>query len=167
MDQVQARIDVTNWITGFVEKPSPLLNGWPPCPYARQARLENRVDIRMGSHPYHDLEQLATQGLGDLDVVVLVYDPGQFDLLTFRKHWQSAQQHLHARGLLVLEDHPSEPEMVRGVCMNQGTWALLFVQDLKRLNDAAQQLATKGYYHNWPREYLNDLFQGRADPTQT
>ena len=165
MDITQARQDVINWITGFVEKPNPLLNGWAPCPYARAARLRGEVDIRMGTVPSEDLQTFVAQGLGDHQVVTLIYDADIWDLEQFRASWRSQIEHLQPQGLYVLEDHPAEPEQVLGVSMNQGTYALLFVQLLSKLEEAAAQLAPRGYYHDWPQEYLDGLFEGRQDPT--
>lgn len=165
MDIVQARIDVTNWITGFVEKPNPLLNGWAPCPYARAARLQNRIQIDIGIAPWLDLRQTARYGIKDLDVVIKIYDPKQWPLDRFRAQWQSAQDgFLTPKGLLCLEDHPDDAESVNGVSMNQGTWALLLVQHKDKLEEAAEQLAAKGYYQDWPEHYLESVLQGRRDP---
>lgn len=164
-DYTQARQEVLTWMQDFVEKPNPMLNGWAPCPYARQARLQNRVKVCMGLTPYFDLRRWSEIGMEDLDVIVMIYDPDRWPLAQFRADWQAAQQHwLTAVGLYVLEDHPDAQEQVRGVCMNQGTYALLFLQEHHKLEQAAQQLAAKGYYDHWPEHYLQDLFQGRQDP---
>jgi hypothetical protein len=165
MDHVQAKMDVINWITGFVEKPNPLLNGWAPCPYARQARLQSRVDIRIGQNPSSDLENITSHDFKDLDVIALIYDPAIWPLTTFRSAWQDTQSRvLQDQGIYVLEDHPEDSEQVLGVVMNQGTWALLFVQLRQKLEEAAEQLAAKGYYNNWPEPYLESLFHGRQHP---
>jgi hypothetical protein len=165
MDTVQARIDVTNWITGFVEKPNPLLNGWAPCPYARAARLQNQIRIDIGIAPWLDLRQQSWHGMRDLDVIVKIYDPAEWPLDRFRSEWQSAQaEFLAPQGLLCLEDHPEDAEFVNGVVMNQGTWALLLLQQTAKLEQAAQQLAARGYYQDWPEEYLKSVFQSRRDP---
>ena len=165
MDTVQARIDVVNWITGFVEKPNPLLNGWAPCPYARAARLQNKIRLDIGVAPWLDLRQQSWHGMRDLDVIVKIYDPAAWPLARFRAEWQSAQQEfLTPQGLLCLEDHPEDPESVNGVVMNQGTWALLLLQQTAKLEQAAQQLATRGYYNQWPEEYLQSVFNGRQAP---
>jgi hypothetical protein len=165
MDTVQARIDVVNWITGFVEKPNPLLNGWAPCPYARAARMQDQIRIDIGIAPWLDLRQLSWHGMRDLDVIVKIYDPAEWPLARFRAEWQSAQaEFLAPRGLLCLEDHPEDPESVNGVVMNQGTWALLLLQQTAKLEQAAQQLAARGYYQDWPEEYLQSVFRGRWDP---
>lgn len=165
MDIEQAKIDVANWITDFVEKPNPLLGDWAPCPYSRAARLQNKIRIDIGLSPWLDLRQISWHGLGNFDVIVVIYDPQEWPLDRFRYQWQSAQSDfLLSKGLLCLEDHPSEVEIVNGVCMNQGTWALLLVQHKIKLEDAARQLASKGYYKDWPQDYLQSLFQGRSDP---
>jgi hypothetical protein len=64
----------------------------------------------------------------------------------------------------VLEDHPDAPELVNGVSMNQGTYALALVQNLTDLNEKARLMARKGFYASWPEEYLQELFQHRQDP---
>jgi hypothetical protein len=74
------------------------------------------------------------------------------------------QEVLLPRDMIALEDHPDDPEIVNGVVMNQGQYALALVQSLSDLNTKAQQMAAKGFYHNWPEQYLQGLFQHRQDP---
>ena len=165
MDFVQARIDVMNWITGFVEKTNPGLNGWPPCPFARRARLNNEFDLRQGKlNPYVDLQQAI---LEPYTVIAYIYDPLLISAENFNQQVTMLNRDfLISRDILALADHPDDHEEVNGVCMNQGTWAITFIQPLNKLNDFAQQIAPKGYYNNWPEEYLNDLFDFRKDPRQ-
>lgn len=165
MNQLQVQQDITRWITTFVETAHPALNGWPPCPYARQARIQGTVDIRVGTDPSQDLQQFVDTGMGQFEVVVLVYDAAAWPLDKFRLNWMPRLPDTQAAGLYILEDHPAEPETVNGVEMNQGQYAILFVQSRDKLEAAARQLATKGYYHNWPKDYLTGLFEGREDPT--
>lgn len=159
----QAKIDILLWITGFVEKPHPLLNGWPPCPHARRARLDGQFDIRQGRiDPYSDLMGVS---MGDFMVIAYVYDR---DLMTAERFNQQIdavnQGFLLSRDIIALADHPDAPEEVLGVTMNQGSYAIAFVQPLSKLNAFARQIAPKGYYHDWPEEYLEDLFRFREDP---
>lgn len=163
MDFEKAQIDILNWITGFVERPHPGLNGWSPCPYARRARLENRFQICQGRlDPYSDLMHI---DIGDMDVVAMVYEPDKFDAREFNHQIDRVNSgFLRARDLYALADHPEDTEQVNGVIMNQGTWAIAFVQPLEKLNQHARMLAEKGYYADWPEDYLQRLFQGREDP---
>jgi hypothetical protein len=163
MNFEQAQLDILAWITGFVERPHPALLGWAPCPYARRARLEGKFEIRPGHiDPYTDLQHI---NIGELDVVALVYDPTEFEPEQFNQQITAVNQgFLRARDLLALADHPDSPEVVQGVTMNQGTWAIDFVQPLAKLNAHARMVAEKGYYKNWPEDYLKILFEGREDP---
>ena len=163
MNFEQAQLDILAWITGFVERPHPALLGWAPCPYARRARLEGKFEIRPGHiDPYTDLQHI---NIGELDVVALVYDPTEFEPEQFNQQITAVNQgFLRARDLLALADHPDSPEVVQGVAMNQGTWAIAFVQPLAKLNAHARMVAEKGYYKDWPEDYLQILFEGREDP---
>jgi hypothetical protein len=162
MDFEQAKKDILHWVTTFVEQPHPALAGWPPCPYARRARSENLFQIRPGTEPYWDLMHV---DLGTLDVLAFVYDPASFSAGEFEDLVQRANLgFLTARNLIALPDHPDSPEIVNGVSMNQGQWAIVFVQDLTKLNAHAKTLADRGYYHGWPEHYIAELFNGRQDP---
>lgn len=165
MNQDQVRKDILHWIENFVEQPHPALGGWPPCPYARNARLKKTVDIRVGNDPYFDLEERSKTGMGEFEVIIYAYDPGEWTYDFFHSRLEVANRDfLLANDLIVLEDHPADPEIVNGVSMNQGTYALALVQSLSDLNTKAEQMASKGFYHNWPEEYLEELFKNRKDP---
>ena len=163
MDFAQAKIDILDWVTGFVEQPHPLLNGWPPCPHARKARLDGQFDIREGKiDPYTDLYQAS---MGDYLVIAYVYDAATIDADRFNQQIENVNRaFLVPRDIIALADHPGSPEQVLGVCMNQGNYAIAFIQPLSKLNAFAQQIAAKGYYAGWPEGYLQDLFQFRQDP---
>jgi hypothetical protein len=163
MDFNQAQIDLLLWITGFVEQPNAQLQGWPPCPYARRARLSGEFEIRQGRvDPYLDLQQV---NLNEKTVVAYVYDPQDFQGEEFNRLVdQVNQDFLVSRDLLALADHPDSPEIVKGVKFNQGTWAVVFVQSLTKLNEFAKMLAGQGYYKDWPEDYLQGLFAHREDP---
>ena len=65
---------------------------------------------------------------------------------------------------VILEDHPDDLEIVNGISMNQGTYALALVQSLSDLNAKAKIMADKGFYDSRPEDYLEQLFQHREDP---
>jgi hypothetical protein len=163
MNFEQAKQDIEQWIINFVEKPNPLLNNWPPCPYARQARLNQQVDIRSGGfNPIDDIKQVDMSGY---DVLTYVYDRTQWSADEFNELVETVNvSYLAQRGLIALADHPDDVESVKGVVMNQGTYAIVFVQDLAKLNHFAQILGKKDFYKDWPEEYLTVLFAGRIDP---
>lgn len=167
LDLEQVKQDIEQWLITFVEQPHPALGGWPPCPYARAARMKKSYEIILGTDPYFDLKNRARWGLGDQEVWIYVYDPTQWTHPQFSASLQAAnQEHLLHRDIIALEDHPADVEMVNGVCMNQGTYALALVQSLSDLNTKATAIAAKGFYNSWPESYLQGLFQHRQDPRQ-
>jgi hypothetical protein len=161
----QVTRDILAWSETFVEVPHPVLGNWAPCPFARQARLAGTVGIFIGRDPYFDLESRAAQSMQQYEVAIYAYDPSEWTRDIFSPRLQAANKDfLLAADLIVLEDHPADVEDVNGVIMNQGTYALAMVQSLSKLNERAQQLANKRFYHNWPEEYLTGLFENRQDP---
>jgi len=165
IDIDQARADIEQWITDFVEVPHPSLGGWPPCPYAKKARLERDFEVRLGMDPYYDLVNLARDGLGRKSVVIYVYDAQEWNYEQFSFSLKEANEnYLLKQDILALEDHPNDQEIVNGICMNQGTYAMAMCQSVSDLNAKAKHMASKGFYDTWPEEYLTALFQHREDP---
>lgn len=163
LDTVKQNIE--HWIVNFVEVPHPALGNWAPCPYARAARLKKSYDVRLGVDPYFDLKNQARWGMGDREVIIYAYDPAEWPYELFSTSLKNAnREHLLPADIIALEDHPADAEMVNGVCMNQGTYALALVQGLGDLNAKAKVMADRGFYHDWPEDYLQGLFQHRKDP---
>ncbi len=164
LDLETVQYDLERWMANFVEVPHSALGGWAPCPYARKARLDRDFEVRLGINPYFDLKVVAQTGINK-SVVIFVYESTAYSYQQFRAHVQSANtEFLLSKDLLALEDHPAAPELVNGVSMNQGTYALALVQNLTDLNQKAQLVARRGFYDTWPEDYLVELFQHRQDP---
>jgi hypothetical protein len=165
LDIDQVKYNIEQWIENFVEVPHPALGGWPPCPYAKKARLEQDFAVRIGMDPYFDLVNLAKDGLGGKSVVIFVYDPKEWPYEQFAFSLQVANKNfLLKQDILALEDHPEDLEIVNGVSMNQGTYAMAMCQSLSDLDNRARHMASKGFYNTWPNDYLQALFQHRQDP---
>ena len=165
MELEQVKQDIESWIENFVEVPHPALGGFPPCPFARQARMKRTFEVYLGSDPYYDLKNRARWGMGKWEVIIYAYDPAEWNHKLFSASIESANtEHLLRADILALEDHPDDVENVNGVIMNQGKYALALVQSLSDLNTKAKQMASKGFYLDWPEEYLQGLFHHRQDP---
>jgi len=166
LDLTTVQRDIETWIEHFVEVPHPALGGWAPCPYARKARLDKDFEVRIGINPYFDLKVVSQTGILK-SVVIFVYESTAYTAEQFHTQLNSANtEFLLGKDLLALEDHPDLPEIVNGVSMNQGTYALALVQSLSDLNSRARAMASKGFYDTWPKTYLQELFCHRQDPRQ-
>lgn len=167
MNIEQVKLDIEAWIVNFVEVPHPALGGFPPCPYARSARLRRSYEIILGADPYYDLRNRARWGLAGREVWIYVYDPQEWSHAQLSASIDMVNREcLIPKDIIALEDHPEDPEIVNGVCMNQGTYAMALVQSLTDLNAKAQLMAQRGFYDSWPEDYLQGLFQHREDPRQ-
>ena len=167
MNIEQVKADIESWIVNFVEVPHPALGGFPPCPYARSARLKKSYEVYLGMDPYFDLKNRARWGMGSREVIIDAYDPQEWPHDLVSASIENANREFLLRAdILALEDHPADVENVNGVIMNQGTYALALVQSLSDLNQKAKMMAAKGFYDSWPEEYLQALFQHRQDPRQ-
>jgi hypothetical protein len=164
LDLATVQRDIEHWIENFVEVPHPALGDWAPCPYARKARLDRDFEVLIGTNPYFDLKVVSQNGIAK-SVVIFVYESTAYTAEQFHTQLESANtEFLLAKDLLVLEDHPDLPEVVNGISMNQGTYALALVQSLSDLDRKAQAIARKGFYDTWPKDYLQELFNYRQDP---
>ena len=119
MNKNQTIEDVKQWISEFVTKPNPLLNNLPPCPYAKQAMVEDKVQLVVpteGTVSYAIKEAILNFN-HDMDLVMLVFDPKVMDPETFEACVWRWNQTVDPQFVL-LDDHPDNDENVNGVTMN-------------------------------------------------
>jgi hypothetical protein len=158
LDQSTVESSLLKWMEEFVEKPHPSLGGWPPCPFARQARLSKNIDIRQGQDPFNDCVSLVEYDWSK-EVVVFWYDDINPEL--FIDLVNRANSVLLERDIVALEDHPATEELIAGVKMNFGLCPIIVLQKNSKLNVAADQLKEKGYYHSWSQSDLDKIVTWR------
>lgn len=160
MNQENVSRELLIWMEKFVEIPHPSLGGWPPCPYARQARLSNNIDIRQGGDPYADCLSTLYDNWSK-EAIVYWYDHDKItanDLLADVDH---ANTVLLPKDIVALEDHPDAVEIISQVKMNFGYCAIIVLQKNSKLNAAADQLLAKGYYDTWSQSDLDKIVTWR------
>ena len=146
------------WMEEFVEQPHPGLGGWPPCPYARQARLSKNILIGPGDDPYTDSLSLLEYDWNK-EAVVFWYD--SYDPKEFVDAVNRANQELMPKNIVILEDHPDAEEITSGIRMNFGYCPIIVCQQLDKLTAASEQLKAKGYYDTWSQEDLDKIVSWR------
>jgi hypothetical protein len=162
MNHNDIELKLTKWLTDFVEVPNPKLGDWSPCPFARQARLNNKISIKFSS--IADLTQAVRESVVALEskeVVVVCFDHNNIDPVEFQAYVEGMNKTLVPSNYVILEDHPSAPEYINGVCMNFGHCGLLVIQRLDKLNKASDQLQEKGYYDSWSKKDLDSVVTWR------
>lgn len=162
LDEQQITSDLIDWIKDFVEKPNPLLNNWAPCPYARQARITDKIAIIFVNHlKLASTVEKNLSLLEDKDVFIVCFDHTEISADEIGELVKTHNKLLMKKDVVILEDHPDAVETLNGVNMNFGKCGLLLVQRLSKLTTASEQLREKGYYDNWPKENYNDVVAWR------
>ena len=163
--------DIGNWITDRLSNNLKEFNNLPACPFAKQAWVEGKVvtqhlqsgkfDISMKDYFRAELENFTYHWPKKKEVIVLGTEPENISSEELSEVTKKCNEtFLAERGYLALEDHPSNIEMVDNYILNQGTWALILLQPLEKINTARRILLKKDYYKNWDPEYYNDVING-------
>lgn len=162
MNQNEIVEKLHNWMRDFVEVPNPKLGDWAPCPYARQARINNLIDIQFAEvYEFKNAIEIALKSLDAHDVVVICFDHSVIDPVELQEYVEGMNQYLMPMNYVILEDHPDSPEFINGVRMNFGVCGLLILQKLDKLNKASDQLREKGYYNVWNQQDLDTVVTWR------
>ena len=153
-----------DWMKNFVEKPHPSLGNWSPCPYARQARLSDKMEIVFAEHDFLlGAIESNLYKLEEKDVIVICFDYTLISAAALAALIElHNKEYLIPNNYVVLEDHPDSPEVLNGVTMNFGHCGLLLLSKLDVLNDASVKLKSKGYYNCWPEENLDYVVNWRV-----
>jgi predicted nuclease of restriction endonuclease-like RecB superfamily len=154
------REEVIRWVKEFVEVPHPVFADYPPCPYAKQARLDGKVDfveltdMEPDSNIWTSIDHFDFE---NKDVLVIIADAKRWTphyTLKLAEQLNGTYQH---RDLLIMEDHPKLKEQVKDVKLNQGKYTLLFVQSRVKLKKFEDILKKTDYYHNWSTKYRESV----------
>ena len=162
MNQSEIVKNLTKWMTEFIEVPNPKLGDWAPCPFARQARVNNNISIKFAevsglTYAVRESVELLTSK----EVVVICFNHNNINPVELQEYVEGMNKTLMAENYVILEDHPWTPEYINGVCMNFGHCGLLVIQKLDKLNNASYQLREKGYYNSWTKEDLDSVVSWR------
>lgn len=162
MDRDTIKDELLSWIVNFVEQPNPLLNNWPTCPYAKSARLSNKIGIEFSSAETldADVDKCLLQ-LDGKDVVLLLLDKDEIGPTELIEYVGNKNRTIMKNDFLILEDHPYSLEFINGSNMNFGKCIFLAIQKLSSINDASEKLMKNGYYDTWSRDNLAQVVSWR------
>jgi len=162
MNEEFIKEQLSEWMVNFIEKPNSLLGNWAPCPYARQARIANKIEVQFTevSNMFETINQQLSK-LEHKDVIIICFDHNRISPEFLQEFVVGTNTLLMKNDYVILEDHPNTPEYVNGVKMNFGHCGLLLLQKLSKLTEASDLLKEKGYYDVWSKHNLNDVVDWR------
>ena len=154
--------DVIKWVVEWVSVYNENLDAIP-CPFAKQALIDGKIEWveASGIDAVTTRLDMVPAGL-PCEVLVIIIDP---EHITAKELSAMVRRYnrdvLMPAGYVALEDHPYEPEIIAGEKMNQGTWALILIQETEKLNRASKMLEKSDYYKKWTKENIDDVVTWR------
>ena len=156
---------IHEWISKTLSIPNKNLNGLPPCPYAKEAVLNNEISIFYADK---NIEDSVEHTLNQFDsfkkrAVILSCPPSSLSSKETSSLVKKLREKFYTNNLWLMYDHPDIEESVADMNFSFEHSLLFFFQKLDDLTIASQALYKKGYYKNWPEEYFNAVFSKRED----
>ena len=151
---------IQNWINNFVSQPNAVFGNLPPCPFARKAIVDNKVEFQemIGTTDYATLYQTVFNFEWDnKDVLCMILPPNHFSSQQTVNIAHDLNSYFMRRDIVILEDHPAIKESVKGVTLNNGEFILFLAQSLSKLNHFSRVLESGPYYKNWSKAYLESV----------
>tara|TARA_B100001093_G_scaffold452136_1_gene460014 strand:+ start:3262 stop:3864 length:603 start_codon:yes stop_codon:yes gene_type:complete len=162
--------DIRTWSKNFLEIPNVKLNGLPPCPYAKQAWVEDKVTFSINTGIIGLINSVRYFDTRDYDIIVwaseympdMEYLDGLCDGMNELMSIAGIDMHL----MVFHPDYDAEKAgldflIEDGVVDDSLTYCMVFVQRLSLLDDAALSLEKSGYYKHFPDDVFESLVLDR------
>ena len=155
--------EISQWTTEVLSKPSVNFNDLPPCPYAKQALADGKVAIIFNyDKNYQTLYSTVSQFDDNFDLAIIV-DLSQYKEAEAFHEYLDEMNTAISRGWFIDKDvwvmgfHPDDDEAdfaeeAEVEPLTDVEYALIFVQRLSKLQQAADKLDKKGYYDMYEAE---------------
>lgn len=165
--------EIVDWSMNVLSKPNPFFGGMLPCPYAKQAWLDGKVAVLFKYESNkQSIYSTVSQFDDNFDVAIIVdfkfdEDPEQFHDYLDGMNDVIADGMFLDRDIWLMGFHPhdEESEFVEDVDFQplvDVEYALIFVQRLSKLQEAADKLDKKRYYDTYNDQYnVREIFEKR------
>jgi len=158
--------DIRKWSNEFLELPNEKLNGLPPCPYAKQAWVDDKVTFSINTGIEGLIHSIRDFDKHDYDIVVwaseelpdMQYLDGLCDGINELMSIAGMDMHL----MVFHPDYNAEQAgldflVADDVVDESLEYCMVFVQRLSVLDDAALSLEKSGYYLHFPVDVFQSL----------
>jgi hypothetical protein len=156
--------EIRRWSSDVLEKPNAYFNDLPPCPYARNAWVEDRVALLfIHEENYQTLYSCISQWDDKQDIAIIADLGNTKDSDDFHEYLDGLNLRI-SEGMFIDKDiwlmgfHPDDDpsdfvQEVEFAPLVERPYAMIFVQRLSKLQHAADKLDKKGYYDTYDAEY--------------
>jgi hypothetical protein len=163
--------EVLRWSEQFIESPHPVFGGLPVCPFARAARLRQRIRFEVRAFSSNDplaidgplvrlIAAFAREEAAGAHETLFVVHPERAAMTS--EALEGFVQRLDARlqaidglaGLRVFEAHPDSAFEIGGIHTRRGPYPSFQVLSQARLKATSDTLRTAGYYAQFSPDML-------------
>tara|TARA_R100000808_G_C2144813_1_gene152570 strand:+ start:1249 stop:1779 length:531 start_codon:yes stop_codon:yes gene_type:complete len=147
--------EIISWMEDFVEVKNKDFGGLPPCPYAKEARKNNKIDFVLfpNDRPDSEIEQyIYSMDFDKYDAMLIIFEKDRWTAKETFKIARDLEVKAQRKGILLGEDHPEMVETVGSSKINNGKYIIFFLQNLKQVEDAAEKLRKTSYYNVWRKD---------------
>lgn len=162
-DKTQLHKEIEQWILESLSKSHPAFNNFPPCPYAKEALLKNKITIHTieGDAKEFILNAVENFESYKVEVLVLVDEKNSLTKNQTQELVKEVREILTPINYWLMYDHPAVEEMVSDFDVSFNKAPLFFLQKLDMLCKKADELEKTGYYKNWDPEYYTRVVTKR------
>ena len=164
--------DILSWSEDFVELPNKHLGNVPACPYAKKARLDNKVRVVEINDSKELLEKIIYEckNIKELNKQITII--GCSDLYYSAddlNNFIDVFNHIFVpEDVYLMCFHPDDGEEDEPVTfLEDTTWypdnefLMVLIQPFDELEKASANLEKIGFYSNWPSDYYNGTVKKR------
>jgi len=147
------------YIIEFVEQPHPNLGNLPVCPFARKARLENRVQFEVLELTRERILALVPKFAANPELHMMICIHPHKDGLSSAKIYRLVEllnQTLPALNLSALGGHPDDPFNIDGLYTRREPYPNIQLLRLDVGERAHQSIKDSGYYDRWTESNFRD-----------
>jgi hypothetical protein len=169
--------EIKAWSKTILENPNIFFNNIAPCPYAKKAWLDDKVNIIFKHDKHFQIIYSAVSKFPeDSDMTIIVDTAFEEDPDDFHDYLLSMNEGI-ADGIFIDKDiwvmgaHPYDDEAVFVDDLDADfeadsdtMYALIFVQRLSKLENSADKLRKKGYYEQYLDETdTQEIYRKRSE----
>lgn len=155
---------MVEYMKEFLEKPHPVFGHMPACPFARKARLEERIlykVIRFGADTNFNSNSPVMRAIREFSQekryeVLLIIHPEKQTITQFQMQQfiDRLNKTISDAGLVAFGSHPDDNFNIQGVYTRQEPFLNFTVQTKQLIKQASDSLMKTDYYKNWTPDNL-------------
>ncbi len=171
--------DVRLWSKHYLEVSNKHLGGFPACPFAKKAWLDNKVQVEIKIKNYHykkELNELIYKlDFNEKEILIFCdpyysYTPNKLHEITeyYNDKYNKLDMYFmsfHPHNPATSQDQAFlvEPEGKIPEVESDLKYSMMLVQKFSQLEEASDKLKRLGYYKKWPDEYYKDVVETRRN----